>query len=421
MEGFFMSLIKRELDKHMARGFGIVPNKNVCWKCAGDKGLSLYIARRASCKTCNYCNRSEKINISIPLEQLITYIQRTLRSEYLEPEDAVAVFDDETQTWIDDIYDGEEMVREVEPLEEADEKLLDDISDVLSDNSYCLPYLSRGDVILTVEWLEFSTKIKHKCRFMNYHPQSILEENDKYCNDILEVVGKFIIEKFLISEVETRQFIKRVRLSEEPIGQSLNAQSLGTVPQELAYWDNRMSAAGISMFYGAQDLKTAIQETDPKNKNYYCVGEFLPSRKMFLVDFTKEIEVPSIYEEKLGTYRDIYSFMRNFVDSMTIPVKKREKGSNIDYIPTQTIAEYIRYVLTYHGKKLDGIIYKSSIPKCGNCYALFVDNQHCIEFGEKQDAVELNLIMTSSGMGKIADVVPAEELLAANSEPSEPV
>lgn len=113
--------------------------------------------------------------------------------------------------------------------------------------------------------------------------------------------------------------------------------------------------------------------------------------------------------------------MANFIGSLTQPIKKDKKEDIINYIPTQVIAEYIRYVLVYKDNKIDGLIYNSSIPGCSNCYALFVDNQHCIDLGETQDSDELYLILTAQDHGAISDIISVEELRTANTENSESV
>ena len=49
-----------------------------------------------------------------------------------------------------------------------------------------------------------------------------------------------------------------------------------------------------------------------------------------------------------------------------------------EYIPAQIFAEYFRYLYTYNGKPIDGIVYRSAKKKDGICYALFFDQNQCL-------------------------------------------
>lgn len=161
--------------------------------------------------------------------------------------------------------------------------------------------------ILAIQWDEFTDMIKQKLMFMFYHPEySLLKKVNFKCRDILKIIGKFIVDKNFIVEIDTNQVINRVRLSNKPFSvENENAKNLGTVPDTLACWDNRMSPAGILMFYGADNLQTAIQETYPVYKNYYSLGRFVPSKKIYLVDVTKKFDVP-VFTMRKSDMKDIF-------------------------------------------------------------------------------------------------------------------
>ena len=51
---------------------------------------------------------------------------------------------------------------------------------------------------------------------------------------------------------------------------------------------------------------------------------------------------------------------------------------NIEYVPTQIVAEYLRKVALFDKKTLDGICFYSSVNG-GINYALFIEQEECIE------------------------------------------
>ncbi|WP_315264419.1 RES family NAD+ phosphorylase, partial [Tannerella forsythia] len=59
---------------------------------------------------------------------------------------------------------------------------------------------------------------------------------------------------------------------------------------------------------------------------------------------------------------------------------KHDNKIHIEYVPTQIMTEYFRYVFTEISDiKIDGILYPSS-QNGGNCYVLFFDNKTSLEF-----------------------------------------
>lgn len=58
-------------------------------------------------------------------------------------------------------------------------------------------------------------------------------------------------------------------------------------------------------------------------------------------------------------------------------------------MPTQVVTEYFRHVFrTNDGKKVDGLIYSSSIRKDGKCIVLFFDSKACSD--EKDNIIWLD-------------------------------
>lgn len=97
-------------------------------------------------------------------------------------------------------------------------------------------------------------------------------------------------------------------------------------------------------------------------------------------------------------------FINDFIKEISKPVLK-DGNHNIEYIPTQLITEYLRYNFLHKGTNVDGIMYKSSVNNADVSYALFVDNEHCINKDEQFDDKELYLMLQLSESGTIESVI----------------
>lgn len=142
-------------------------------------------------------------------------------------------------------------------------------------------------------------------------------------------------------------------------------KELTAPPSEFAK-ENRMSATGISMFYGALDDNTPIQEI----RNYspdavIDLGKFELKREIMVIDLFK---IPKYLSFWMPQYFREYKFLKRFHLEITKPI---DKNPSIEYVPTQIFTEYIRFMNNYH---IDGIIYQSSLTGERNV-VLFYDNE----------------------------------------------
>jgi len=67
-------------------------------------------------------------------------------------------------------------------------------------------------------------------------------------------------EENLLAMIGVGSKIFRARIHDKNVHLS-HANQIGTVPLECAKYSNRMSPAGIPMFYGVLDPETALEET----------------------------------------------------------------------------------------------------------------------------------------------------------------
>ena len=73
------------------------------------------------------------------------------------------------------------------------------------------------------------------------------------------------------------------------------AKELGSPPSAAAE-NNRMSGAGISMFYAAESEATATAEIRPHPKQAVTVGSWTPSRELAYLDLLAAQPIPSLFD-----------------------------------------------------------------------------------------------------------------------------
>lgn len=125
------------------------------------------------------------------------------------------------------------------------------------------------------------------------------------------------------------------------------AAELGTAPREFANYPNRMSPAGIPMFYGAFDEPTAVIETyDPSRTGdrEIALARFATLRPLRVLDLTALPEMPSQFDPSNRGKRLPLKFLRSFGREIARPVA-RDDGAHTEYVPTQIVTEFVRHRL----------------------------------------------------------------------------
>ncbi|WP_172582908.1 RES family NAD+ phosphorylase [Subtercola boreus] len=135
---------------------------------------------------------------------------------------------------------------------------------------------------------------------------------------------------------------------------------LGSPPDHVAR-DNRMSPKGMGAFYGASTLAGARSEVagyaDPTDDG--TAGEFELLRDISVVDLRTAADTPSLFDAGRRHLRAPIAFMRDFLEDAT-KVADPSDTQNLEYIPTQVIAEYFRYGLRGDAGPVQGILWRSS-------------------------------------------------------------
>jgi len=194
---------------------------------------------------------------------------------------------------------------------------------------------------------------------------------------MLEAIGNVVDEVGLVKEIpaHTRLFRGRIGPGGKPYR---TARKLGPPPEQKAV-ANRMSPAGIPMFYGAADEYGAIAETALgclSNREVLNVGVFETTENIYILDLTNVPAIPSLFSSSRHL-RHVLHFLRSFVNDLSKPIKKDDRV-HTEYVPTQIVTEYFRH--SFHadgGPLVRGILYPSSRVNGYTACVLFFTREEC--------------------------------------------
>ena len=214
----------------------------------------------------------------------------------------------------------------------------------------------------------------HRRRFFFEDYSREPHDNNLSPGEFLERVFAYTESYELFQHLQEGTRLFRARF-EEPGTKLTSAQQLGPAPKNRATQANRMSPAGIPMFYGCDEPETALRET-AKGRGQFAVGCFRTRRTAVILDLTKVPETPSIFQAFPVTLkfrpREALGFLNHVAEEVSKPIQRDERA-HIDYIPTQVVTEFVRNKLTRGGSPIDGIKYRSAVHNGRACYVIFAD------------------------------------------------
>ena len=231
-------------------------------------------------------------------------------------------------------------------------------------------------------WKHFSHAVKHETRYMFF---DCSEGEVSYCSPdeippgkTLMRIGKSVQEAGLLATVPKGSRFFRAREHKENII-CTTACDLGPPPRDSTS-SNRMSPAGIVMFYGAGDAETAIGEAVGSIADgIITVGAFDTLQDLIVLDLCNMPSFPSLFDCSRRHFRGVHRFLRDFVADLSRPID-RDGREHSDYVPTQIVTEYFRHQFrTVDGKHIQGILYPSSKREDGRCCVLFCSQENCTE------------------------------------------
>jgi len=358
-----MGLAKTAWMDAEARGWD-APDKFVCEECVPDIFLKEVVADNLEQDVCDYCGRESEEPIAASVESVMEVIAETVYFYYAAPQDAGVPYED--GEWAVPTMDITDVMGELEFDCHSD--LFDDV--LSGFNSTCWVETANGfwastrtNQRLRLAWKAFVEMVKHKTRFhfLAQHEGAAYDPDyltpDIVLSSIAELLRKF---EFLQTVPEGVSIFRcRVRGSHDTW--ELDENELGAPPSKVAS-AGRMNPAGISYFYGAFEVGTAVAEVGQRPPSALGIGVFQASRPLVVVDLTKMTSLPSVFDGEQRNAREAILFLREFTRQISQPVQKNGM-EHIEYVPSQVVCEYLAQIFQVDDKvgRLDGIIYPSTM------------------------------------------------------------
>jgi hypothetical protein len=357
-------------------------DKRVCADCLSDEALAASVQSAVESTDCDYCGQqSGGLPIAAPVEVLLDTITEGLRSEYGHPDDEGVMFVSRDGGYMTPVTDTWDLLDDLDVAN--DRELHADLSNAIA-GPWCQrnPYRSSPAEALSWGWAGFRTYVTHVSRYMFHLPlpdaEQQREDGEIPPQDMLATLAETVKNGKLTRVLPegTRWVRSRPHSSAEHF---VAAKDLGSPPSEAAK-TNRMSAGGISAFYGAKSHAGALAEvTGYTADDYATVGTWESARPMLVIDLVDLPNVPSLFDPEQRHRRSDLLFLHGFAADVRRPARPDDK-EYLDYIPTQVVAEYFRQLMQDdEGNRAMGVLWRSALdPTVTNC-VLFVDNEGCVE------------------------------------------
>jgi hypothetical protein len=366
----------------------------VCAECFADEGIRGFIESNLESKECSFCGMVSKDEIAAPFKAVAKHINHSLYQEYDDAANGMSYVSAEGG-YLGQWWTTWELLDEEIGLElpnDDDGSLIEALINRLDENAWC----HRNPYSLThVQETEFSWK--HFCQVVKHERRYFFRDGDQRDREImspgelLETILDHAEKIGLIVEVD-KGALKVVRARLQKDGEKWEAAlDLGPPPQDKAKQSNRMSPAGVVMFYGSNQAETALRETAQSlGAGTYAVGMFTNARPVVLLDLANLPDVPSLFQEIPDSMeynpRPVLQFLHHVSWEMSQPVA-RDGREHIEYVPSQVVTEFVR---SRGGEedRIDGIRYRSAVHPGQASYVLFAEQDNVVVPDDKRPAYQ---------------------------------
>lgn len=397
-----MGRAKERLMEQQARGWDSI-DKFACQECFEDPDIRKFIREIASEHKCSYCGMSSADKpIAAAMNEVMPLIMDGIRLEWGDPSHEGMPWETQEGGWLGEVWDTEELFEEIEFFT-ANDELLKDICEAIRVRQWCRRYL-YGELpqqALISTWKYFCELVTHRIRFVFYKMQD--DSKRSYGGQgpvpphlILDTLGKLVQQMKLITAIPAgTEFFRARVLKKDKVYSTIH--ELGPPPATSAQFSNRMSPAGIPMFYGARESQTAVKEVayGVRYPAAATVGTFVTSKEFKVLDLTKRRPVPGLFNRAKHEIRPARIFLNAFVDDLTKPVVK-DGQEHVDYVPSQVVTEYFRHIFRDDNERpIHGILYPSAVNNGGTSCVLFFGAADDQKFVDRENAIDQWMILKS--------------------------
>lgn len=374
-------------DRIMRRRFQSVGDKYVCANCFDDYAIREFINDNADEKKCSYCGIISSKPIAADMDEVIRFMLEGIEFEFGHPDNEGVPYESAEGGYQGEVFDTYDLLTYEIQLEIESEELFSDIVDSLSNRLWCQRdfFSLPPEKVLIFGWEEFANVVKHWARYVFFR---LSDDRAPYRgyeeilpSQMLDHLARVVAESGVIDIITKGTRIYRARIG-DPDESFETGSELGPPLPNSARFSNRMSPAGIPMFYGAYDELTALAETiqRPINKpKVATIATFRTLRDIRVVNLVKLPDVPSLFDRNRRRLRANLMFLRSFAYDVSQPIKK-DQYEHIEYVPTQVFTEYLRHLYEDNeGNTVEGIVYSSVRRSSGSACVLFLENEDCCD------------------------------------------
>ncbi|MEU5482845.1 HEPN-associated N-terminal domain-containing protein [Streptomyces mirabilis] len=354
----------------------------VCLEHIEDSALRDELADYLGPGTCSLCGVGGD-EIVVECDQFMEEIMNAVRVEYERANDEGVPRED--GRWVVSTVSSEELVEEicVFAVDAALQAVaLDHV--VPEDWVYRDYEWPRPEASLRQGWDTFCEHIKHHSRFafLSLEPEGPSEFGRYSPREMLDQISTIARHLDMIHDVPAGTRVWRSRIEDDD-AVPCTAKAMGPAPPQRAA-PNRMSPAGVAMFYGSEDADTAHREVLSHRptgapRGYQSTCSFRLTRTATVLDLARVRDMPSVFDTKERDLRPFITFMRNFATDLARPIPN-DGREHIDYAPTQVLTEYLRYLSPLH---VEGIRFRSAHGPSAN-YVLFIGPEECADPGRPE-------------------------------------
>lgn len=208
---------------------------------------------------------------------------------------------------------------------------------------------NRDSLGLVKKWNEFKVEIVKENRFFL---ESILEF------DVFEDVIKDLVKTYIVGS----KFYRGRISGQRPLG----VNSLGK-PSNGKATPGRANPSGIPYLYVAKEIETVFHEVRALKYDQITIGQFDVIDELNIITFKSINQFSPFVSDDLKHRLKVEKFLKVIENELAKPLRRFD--SDLDYIPTQYICEFIKSL------GFDGVEYGSSMYNGGSNLVIFNDNK----------------------------------------------
>ena len=306
-----MGYWKDRLIHQAEAGYSSNGDTHVCAHCVSDAELKQVLASSEVDFPCAYCGRTP----AAEFEDLLDALSDAIQYNYEDPVHHLP-YESREGGYQGTVDGGYDMVYGLDAWTDS-QQLLEDAATAFSGSAWTRRNSASLNEYEALRhgWDGFVAEVKHKTRYL-FFEQSDEDDPADYIppGRMLEAIGRLLLEHCRVRSLPKDAQVFRARVH-GPQDLPTTPTALGPPPREAANMPNRMSPAGIPMFYGAFTPTTARRETfDPSRGagRLVTIATFATARTLLMLDLTDLPPVPGQFDHEARHKRHSIGFLHGF-------------------------------------------------------------------------------------------------------------